>query len=553
MSDSTCGDKTSDSVRRCHQMTLTLMPNIRKDEGTGSDSSRCSACALADQTTDSNIKLEPKHQTSSDVGLSPVKKRKIRSRGGRKHKGSKLQQSKPSTEKKDNKEKSVCVECKRELPLQVVYQSTINSKQKKKKAILPSHVLNFNNMVLCPNCITSLSQQRRQDRMSECLLDVTCAAVNTTSISWQSKVDYINFHEMFEKFIVISPSHLLSDPIYREQDQHISFLTTESTPMFDPKQNLEMKKNIIGAQYPVGFDYEVLRSNILHAPETADFGFVRFTDSHDFLMISKINHSVSDVIELGKMESIYIREGAFDTRGGGAGGLVFPDNDSPSLSKCTSNSSVIIERPKSISCSVSYLNSKSIPVGYNTVCNKIRIKKIRPRSRFKNVCENEFERNILLKEMIQRLKALLIVLYLKKRNVDEDGLLSDLRAIVLSPTSHMHAFYRMGYSYFQSLLLTWGIEGEESRNHQQLKAHVDGNKKNAIETLSLFPRIAESKVVSDDSFDNKFYSGLIYFPTHGFSISIGCGTDIINCSLRETVHIPDGSRNYKNWSKVNRY
>ena len=59
MSDSTCGDKTSDSVRRCHQMTLTLMPNIRKDEGTGSDSSRCSACALADQTSDRKVTLEP--------------------------------------------------------------------------------------------------------------------------------------------------------------------------------------------------------------------------------------------------------------------------------------------------------------------------------------------------------------------------------------------------------------------------------------------------------------------------------------------------------------
>ena len=155
------------------------MPNIRKDEGTGSDSSRCSACALADQTTDSNIKLEPKHQTSSDVGLSLVRKRKRGSRRAKKHQESKLQ---GSIEKKDNKQKSVCVECKQELPLQVVYQNTINSKQKKKKAILPSHVLNFNNMVLCPNCITSLSQQRRQDRMSECLLDITCAAVNPTSI-----------------------------------------------------------------------------------------------------------------------------------------------------------------------------------------------------------------------------------------------------------------------------------------------------------------------------------------------------------------------------------
>ena len=90
------------------------------------------------------------------------------------------------------------------------------------------------------------------------------------SIAWQSKVDYINFHEMFEKFIFISPSHLLSDPIYRQQDQHISLQTTESTPMFDPKQNLEIKQNIIGAQYPVGFNYEVLRSNILHTPTTAN-------------------------------------------------------------------------------------------------------------------------------------------------------------------------------------------------------------------------------------------------------------------------------------------
>ena len=115
--------------------------------------------------------------------------------------------------------------------------------------------------------------------MSECLLDITCASVNTTSIAWQSKVNYINFHKMFEKFIVISLSHLLSDPIYRQQDQHISFQTTESTPMFDKKQHLEIKKNIIGAQYPVGFNYNVLRSNILHKPSNANFGYVKFVGS----------------------------------------------------------------------------------------------------------------------------------------------------------------------------------------------------------------------------------------------------------------------------------
>ena len=117
----------------------------------------------------------------------------------------------------------------------------------------------------------------------------------------------------------------------------------------------------------------------------------------------------------------------------------------------------------------------------------------------------------------------------------------------------MDAFNKMGCSFFQSLMLAWGVSGDETRNHQQLKAHVDGNKKNQIETLSLFPRIAENKVVCHNNFDNKMYSGLLYFPMHGFSIYFGCGKDIINCSLKETIHIPDNSRNYVNWSKVKKY
>ena len=149
---------------------------------------------------------------------------------------------------------------------------------------------------------------------------------------------------------------LLNDPVYRQQDQHISYITTTSTPLFDHKQHVAMKKNIIGATFPIGFDYDLLKTNILHSPENAHFGYVRFTDSDDFLLISNINHNVSDVISFGKYQSTYIRKGAFDTRAGGAGGIVFSDSDSPSLSKCTSNSTIIMERQKSISCSINYLN-----------------------------------------------------------------------------------------------------------------------------------------------------------------------------------------------------
>ena len=73
MSDSSCGDKTSDSVSsRCQLVAPSLMPNNRMVEVIGSDLLCCSSNAPKDQTSGNNVTLDPKHQTSSDVGLSLV-------------------------------------------------------------------------------------------------------------------------------------------------------------------------------------------------------------------------------------------------------------------------------------------------------------------------------------------------------------------------------------------------------------------------------------------------------------------------------------------------
>ena len=91
------------------------------------------------------------------------------------------------------------------------------------------------------------------------------------------------------------------------------------------------------------------------------------------------------------------------------------------------------------------------------------------------------------------MKGILIVLYLENKSVDEHGLLSDLRVIVNSTNCHMDAFYKMGYSYFQSLMLAWGVSGDETRNHEQLKAHVDGNKKIKWRLYHCFPELRRIK------------------------------------------------------------
>ena len=75
---------------------------------TGSDLSRCSKHAPEDQTSGSNVTLDPKHQTSSDVGLSlvnPKKRNKRGRRGGNKYPKTKEEIDSDEIDAKDNKKK----------------------------------------------------------------------------------------------------------------------------------------------------------------------------------------------------------------------------------------------------------------------------------------------------------------------------------------------------------------------------------------------------------------------------------------------------------------
>jgi hypothetical protein len=44
--------------------------------------------------------------------------------------------------------------------------------------------------------------------------------------------------------------------------------------------------------------------------------------------------------------------------------------------------------------------------------------------------------------------------------------------------------------------------------------------------------------------------GRLMFPIDGLGLIIECGKDVIHCCLKQTLHIPDNSRNHSNWSKV---
>ena len=88
------------------------------------------------------------------------------------------------------------------------------------------------------------------------------------------------------------------------------------------------------------------------------------------------------------------------------------------------------------------------------------------------------------------------------------------------------------------------------RNHIAVHGHTDGNTSHPVETLSLFARIPDGVPPTLDTVHTYFKDGYLYFPIDGIVVRFNIGKHVIHCNLKNTLHIPDKSRNDKNWSKV---
>jgi hypothetical protein len=99
-------------------------------------------------------------------------------------------------------------------------------------------------------------------------------------------------------------------------------------------------------------------------------------------------------------------------------------------------------------------------------------------------------------------------------------------------------------------LICWSCSTGQMHNHTAIAAHTDGNKSHEIETLSLFGRLnsRHKKIIHKEV--NNMVPGVLCFPIDGLAIKIRCGKDVIHCCLKQTIHLPDNSRNHSNWSKV---
>ena len=160
------------------------------------------------------------------------------------------------------------------------------------------------------------------------------------------------------------------------------------------------------------------------------------------------------------------------------------------------------------------------------------------------------QREILLQEMKSRFTAILI---LECENCLELKVLQQhlnkMKEVLEDKKETIEKFKEKNYTPFDSFLLAWGVSTGAMHNHEALCAHTDANKSHPIETLTLYPRLADSDEMYKNRISN-FHPGYVTFPLYGFNIEMECGSSILHCSLHDTVHLPDHSRCISNWSKV---
>ena len=106
-------------------------------------------------------------------------------------------------------------------------------------------------------------------------------------------------------------------------------------------------------------------------------------------------------------------------------------------------------------------------------------------------------------------------------------------------------------SDFDCVLLEYACGTGEMRNHQPLRAHVDGNKSHPVESMMIFGKVSEDETEKNcTSLVAKMKDGMLIQPYERLVWKLRCGRDVLHCCFSNTYHLADVSHGQSNWSYV---
>ena len=473
---------------------------------------------------------------------------KKKTRGGRA--GRRKNRKRKLQKQKARNKKNICNECNRLMPSRRVLRTL------RKQHGDNLQLINFKFLKVCPNCTTTLIQNRRKQFIDNTLLSLMSSSSNTIICEWSNKVECYDIKE----FCNVLPFNcqITEDTFFKSTTSIITIRRLHIPPVIEHSKIKEVNDNLKGATLPFGYKFCDNESNTISKPDDVDFGLIIFETNKeyhtkDYLLIGNLQHKLKDVLQFSVNESKVISKLSHGGRSGCAGGVVFPDSNSASLSQCTRNNGVIMQRKKSVGCAVSYETDKKEIKTFHSVYNQIKMNRISQITKRYKIMKCECERTILLSEMKSRFIAILLLIGLDDGALVKRYDLINSMIETLTTQQYLNRFQQFTDSAFQAFLYDWGVSTGAMHNHEAICAHTDGNKSHPLETLTIYPRLPDCGIDGNDNCylnSNGFVPGYLSFPIYGLNLKINCGKDIVHCSLKNTIHLPDQSRSYDNWSRV---
>ena len=396
--------------------------------------------------------------------------------------------------------------------------------------------------IICPTCVHEYLQLQRILRQEKNLLWRYTQNMKLHKYQWgfeQHNVVALNYvHNIFKL------QEFKNDYLFSKLCEPMVYTIIEVLPIFENYK--EISYTVMGASLPNNISIPLLNPNVIECP-LKGFGVIKFPRGDDFLIIENSNFNEQSLINVSIEETRFISKGITSPRAGASGGFMLPNEVCKSLSPVTDNNRILTMRKNSVAMSLTYTNKDGDSKGRNAIYKDVYMRRLTSKQKFKLVLNNTHLQNILITEMISRLRAFIILHDMKIMDIEHttNTFLTDTESRLLMEEQ----FLGVGRTKLEARLLSWSCMTGEMRNHMALCAHVDGNKSHPVETMTLLGRMSSNEK-HDDSSTALLKDGYVIFPLDGVTLKLKCGQDIVHCCLKKTMHLADNTRNTCNWSRV---
>ena len=424
--------------------------------------------------------------------------------------------------------------------------------------------INLDHIHICTKCVCDSVQSFKYFCRNAHLMQCLNATVLRSCIEWGEREE-CNVSICWHKYFAKVSNKLKQDKVFKDFvgcTLSYRIINTRSFPWImnrNRKQATELKEHLDGASFFDCHDFSYYTKNAISMPIDVDFGVILLPEG-DFILLCESNFQHIDSVHLSLCETSKIKRLQLNGRAGGAGGIVSTETNSHSMTKNTKKSdNLFVPSIKGVGISCIYKNVDNERKSFSGVYNDVFMDRVAILDKVANIHNNISYARITVSEMKTRTASLILAselgllsknemsesfMFLQKKD-SEWAKATEVKRQTISPSDT--------FSRFEILLLHQACTTGEMRNHQALHAHRDGNKSHLLESLSLFGRIDEHDVYKVDDLSqvvDNMVDGQLYLPTIGIVLSISCCTISVHCKLKQTVHIPDLSRNMHNWSKV---